>query len=65
MADTAETKRVRREESDPVDAFVIHHFEASLSVGSQLKKILATGFRNEAQWKTTRRAIVARAVAVL
>ena len=65
MADTAKTKRVCGKESNPVDAFVIHHLEASLSVGSQLKQILATRFRNEPQWETTCRPIVARAVAIL
>src|SRR5437867_6735447 len=65
MADTAKPKRVGREESDPVDAFAVHHFEASLSVGGHLKKILTTGFRNEPQWKTTCRAIAAGTVAVL
>ena len=65
MADTAKTKRVCGKKSDAVDAFVIHHLEASLSVGSQLKQILATRFRNEPQRETTRRAIVARAVAIL
>src|SRR5213593_934319 len=65
MADTAKPKRVGREESDPVDAFGVHHFEASLSVGGHLKKILTTGFRNEPQWKPTCRAIAAGTVAVL
>src|SRR5215475_10595028 len=52
-------------ESDLVDTFIVHHLEASLSIGGQLKKILATGFRNESQWETTWRAIVARAVTIL
>src|SRR5499426_1377005 len=52
-------------ESDLIDAFVVHYFEASLGIGSQLKQVLATGFRNESQWETTWRAIVARAVTIL
>src|SRR5262245_30567187 len=65
MANSAKTKRMCRKESDLIDAFVIHHFEASFSIGGQLKQILATGFRNEPQWETTWRAIVASTVAIL
>src|SRR5512145_1543009 len=65
MANPAKAKRVCGEESDLVDAFLIHHLETGLSSGSQLEKILAASFRNEPQWKTTCRAIVARAVAIL
>src|SRR5262244_1053031 len=54
-----------RKERDLMDAFVVHYFEASFSIGTQLKQILATGFRNESQWETTWRAIVARAVTIL
>src|SRR4030095_16978342 len=65
VAATPKTNGVCGKQSAPVDAFVIHHLEASLSVGSQLKKILATHFRNEPQWITTSRRIVACAVAIL
>src|SRR5262245_50995849 len=65
MANSTKTKCMCGKESDLVDTFVVHHLEASLSIGGQLKQILATGFRNESQWETTWRAIVARAVAIL
>src|SRR5690242_11246904 len=65
MADTAKPKRMGGKERYPVDSFVVHHLEASLCISGQLKKILATGFRNKPQRKTTCRPVVARAVAIL
>src|SRR6266576_1972553 len=65
LAHTAKSKRVCGKKRNPVDPFGVHHLEASLRVGSQLKKILATGFGNKSQWKTTYRPVVTRAIAIL